>query len=107
MYVFPGPFSGALFLKEKKKFHFLLYLFYFPLKNFFKIPTFINFGQRSTTSIKTKEDLHPREVVVSVLMDSSVNLYIANEENGLIGESRFLSQIRKQLQGPRNETLHR
>jgi hypothetical protein len=29
--------------------------------------------ERSTTSIKTQGDLYPHEVVVSVLMDSSVN----------------------------------
>jgi hypothetical protein len=31
--------------------------------------------ERSTTSIKTQEDSHPREVVVSVLTDSSVNIF--------------------------------
>jgi hypothetical protein len=31
--------------------------------------------KRSTTSIKTQGDLHPHEVVVSVLTDSSVNIF--------------------------------
>jgi hypothetical protein len=43
-----------------------------------EVPHFINLVQRSTTSIKTQEDLHHREVVISVLTDSSVDKFEAS-----------------------------
>jgi hypothetical protein len=80
MYEVPGHLSGILF-KIK---HFIFCNFYISLNttvDFLKV--LYHFGnlefkdyhktERSTTSIKMQEDLYPREVVVSVLTDSSVN----------------------------------
>jgi hypothetical protein len=79
----PGHFSGALFKGKTKHFlSFYFYTFLITMTDFCKVPYFEDLEsqenmkvKRSTTSIKTQGDLHPREVVISVLTYSSVKIF--------------------------------
>jgi len=82
MYEVLGHLLGVLF-KIK---HFIFYNFYLSLNTtVFFCKVLYHFGniefkyyyktERSTTSIKMWEDLYPYEVVVSVLIDSSFNIF--------------------------------
>jgi hypothetical protein len=84
--VVPGHFSGTLFKKKNILFHVIfscnLYVSLIITTHFCKVLYSKNLEfqenlktKRSTTSIKTQGDLYPCEVVVLVLMDSSVNIF--------------------------------
>jgi len=78
--------SQELYLKRKWNiflscyFSYNLYIFLITAIDFCKVPYFEDLEsqenlkvKRSTTSIKTQGDLHPCEVVFSILTDSSIN----------------------------------
>jgi hypothetical protein len=78
--------SEELPLEKKTKifyFFFNLYISLSTMTNFCKVPYSEDLKsqenrkvKRSTTSIKTQGDLHPHEVSISVLTDSSVNNFV-------------------------------
>jgi hypothetical protein len=84
--VVPCPFSGTFSKIENKIFYFYFYFYLYisliTTKDFCKVPysesieSQENFkANRSTTSIKMQGDLHPHELVILVLTDSSVNIF--------------------------------
>jgi hypothetical protein len=106
--VVPGHFSGTLSEKKKQNIFFLvifscnLYISLIITTYFCKVPYSKNLEsqenlkiKRSTTSIKMQGDLYPREVVISVLMDSSIN---KEEEREILRRHR-----RDKQQDRRNE----
>jgi hypothetical protein len=79
----PGHLSGTLFKNKTILFYCNLYISLNITTDFLKVLYYfenLEFQEnietkRSTTSIKMQGDLYPREVVVSVLTDSSVNIF--------------------------------
>jgi hypothetical protein len=69
--------SQKLSLKTNILFYYNLYIPLNVTTDFLKVLYYFENleTERSTTSIKTHGDLHPREVVVSILTDSSVNIF--------------------------------
>jgi hypothetical protein len=80
-YVVPGRFSGTLLKNQNKTFSFLLfYIYLITMTDFYKVSYSEDpesqenmKKKRSTTSIKMQGDLYPREVIISVLTDSSID----------------------------------